>query len=109
MDTTRTLQDFVTRARKPDATDRDTFRALMSEGVTLSGLTLQEVAEALRCSPGSVSRWIHGHSAPGEIVRRQAVRFLADRVRRQALGLEAAERDNQGARSAVGVRALANA
>jgi hypothetical protein len=79
------LINFAIRARTSDVSDRDTFKSVLSDGVALTGVPLEGLAKALRTSQGSVSRWIHGYSAPADSIRRLAVNFLADLARGQAI------------------------
>lgn len=91
MDAVNKMRDYANRVRVADVHDRDVFKALMAEGMDLTGTTLQEAAVALKTSQGSVSRWVHGFSAPADLIRQRALNVLAEKARRIVRGLTRAE------------------
>ena len=77
-----THEAYLDHARSADLTDRNAFRSLVRDGLDLTGISLREAAEQLSTAPGTVSRWVNGHSAPAVVARRAIVDFFSARVRR---------------------------
>ena len=58
--------------------DKPTFALLLRRGRAISTLTLRELAIFAVTSPGSISRWENGYSAPPLVSRKAVIKFLYD-------------------------------
>jgi hypothetical protein len=67
---------FLKRAREPLAGDRESFAEQLTEGMSLLGMTPREAATIFRTAPGTVTRWVAGHSAPPMDARRDIIDIL---------------------------------
>ena len=78
------LASFLSRVEAADVRERATFHRLVSEGLAVTGVTLEEAAQEFKTAPGTVSRWKNGHSAPAVFARGTIVRFFRQRADRMA-------------------------
>ena len=73
---------FIKAATEASLEDRTRFRDLVSQGLDLTGMSLREAAREFKTAPGTVSRWVNGHSAPAVVAREAIIKFFRARVRR---------------------------
>lgn len=75
---------YIKMTRTASIEDREVFRDLLSEGLDLTGMSLRDAAREFKTSPGTVSRWVNGHSAPAGVAREAIIKYLRSRVNRIA-------------------------
>jgi len=49
--------------------NKEAFKDLFSFGLEFSGLSIKEAAKIFKTAPGTITRWMNGHSAPPVNVR----------------------------------------
>ncbi len=81
---------YMELADATNVEDREAWSGLVRRGADLCGLSLREMAERFSTAPGTVSRWIHGHSVPALAARRAIIDALRVEVQRVASRLEVA-------------------
>src|SRR5687768_8926280 len=74
------LKDFSNRLEKANLEDDPTFQRILFEAQGLLELTDASIAEALRVSRPTVSRWIRGKNLPHRALRPSVVRWVIDEV-----------------------------
>lgn len=75
---------YVEKSRTAPVEDREVFRNLLTEGLELTGMSLREAAREFKTAPGTISRWVNGHSAPALVARVAILKYLRSRVNRIA-------------------------
>jgi hypothetical protein len=76
MDVLGDLGSYLTRARLFLFEDEGSFADLVRDGISLSGVSVEQMAELLEVAPFAVTRWIEGKVEPSERVQRSIVREL---------------------------------
>lgn len=71
------LEESLKRANPDDAME---FRQLLNEGIDLLSLLHKDIAEEFAMSRPSVTRWMHGNSAPHPALRPAIFRWLGSRA-----------------------------
>lgn len=75
-----TPREFLKTADTADLSDPKEFQNLVAEGMKLAGITVKEAARKLKTAPGTVSRWMNGHSAPHVLGRAPVIKFFQERI-----------------------------
>ena len=78
---------YLAEAQNANLSDKKTFVRIIQTGLELAGMSLRKAAHTFRTTPGTVSRWKNGHSAPPVAARRVIVTTLVRRVQRIATSL----------------------
>jgi transcriptional regulator with XRE-family HTH domain len=65
-----------------EVADHEEFQALFAEGMEFTGMSLRDAAHAFKTAPGTISRWMNGHTAPSQVAREAILRDLRHRVQR---------------------------
>lgn len=71
---------FITTSKDANLDDREVFTSLLKWGLTLSNITYDTMTEKFKTAPGTVSRWVNGHSAPQSFARKTIISFLQSKV-----------------------------
>ena len=83
---------YVEKVKKALIEERAVFCALFAEGMFLVGLSVREAAKEFKTAPGTVSRWMNGHSAPAVVARGPILKIIA--LRAQRIGKELHKRQS---------------
>ncbi|MEK7138923.1 MAG: helix-turn-helix transcriptional regulator, partial [Patescibacteria group bacterium] len=73
----RSFVKYIRDARFANLKNKAVFVRLFKRGRMLSGISTQKAAEKFRTSPGTISRWENGHSAPPVLARIAAIHSLS--------------------------------
>ena len=76
------FETFIRAATEANLEDRQVFSQIVHDGLALTGMSLRDAATVFRTSPGSISRWENGHSAPSLLGREMIRDVFVTRVTR---------------------------
>jgi hypothetical protein len=72
------LKDFCLRAKQANLEDDSVFKTLLFEAQGMLELSDAAIAEALRVSRPTVSRWIRGKNLPHRALRPSVIRWIEE-------------------------------
>jgi hypothetical protein len=70
------------------AENRESFQEFLTEGLRLTGMSLRDAAKEFKTAPGTISRWVNGHSAPALIAREAIIKILSSRIKRMGVPIK---------------------
>jgi hypothetical protein len=76
-----TNEEYKKAIEEFDPSDAKRFHELLRYGIDTYGVTFAEMKRVCKTSEGCVSRWYHGYTAPVDLVRTIALRYLWSKVR----------------------------
>lgn len=64
------------------------FQSDFTSALKASGLSHKEAAAALNTAPGTITRWLHGHSAPAAVAQAAILKLLEAKTGRDQTDLK---------------------